>query len=173
METGSIVGGMIVMQQLYDSMQQLIVLHESLVSLSHEKTKQIKQGDMDELAKLLMKERKQIQAITQAEAHRQKHVNEWILQTGSTETDQTMTSLLATIDQGEERNQLEAQMAQLIQAIIELREAEQLNQNLLEQSMQFVQLSLDMLQPSIQNLNYDGKQQVQESGKQSVFDSKA
>lgn len=84
-----------------------------------------------------------------------------------------MTNLLAYIDDGTEKTEFEKVMSALIDAIVELREVEQLNKELMEQSMQLVQLSLDMLQPSINRMNYDGKQNIQESTKRSVFDSKA
>lgn len=161
------------MHQLHHSIHELITLHESLVKLSHDKVTQIKQGDMDKLAKLLVEERKLVQSIANAEDTRQHLVNEWMVRSGNTDKDQTMTSLLETLSSDEDREHLEAQLNQLIQLIIELRHVEQLNKDLLEQSMQFVQFSLDMLQPSIHNLNYDGKQQVQDTHKQSVFDSKA
>jgi len=154
-------------------MHQLITLHESLIDLSYDKVTHIKQGDMDKLAKLLMEERKLVQSLANAEDTRQNLVNEWMVRSGNSDKDQTMTSLLETFSTDEDKEHIEAQLNQLIQLIIELRHVEQLNKELLEQSMQFVQFSLDMLQPSIHNLNYDGNQQVQDSHKHSVFDSKA
>lgn len=161
------------MLQLHDSMHQLITSHEALLQLTQEKTELIKQGDTDQLAKLLMDERKQVQTIIQVEEKRQSIVDSWMLEMDHIEEERTMTALLETIEDDREKEQLEEQLSHLIQVIIELREIEQLNQQLLEQSMQYVKLSLEMLQPSIQNLNYDGKQQVQDAQKQSVFDSKA
>lgn len=161
------------MQLLYETMQKLVALHEELVQISNHKTEEIKQGDMDKLSQLLMQERKQVQAINQAESARQKIVEDLFTQQGADDQERTMSNLLVYMECVEDKERFERIMSSLIDIIIKLREVEKLNQDLMAQSMQFVQLSLDMLQPSIQRMNYDGKQGVQESPKQSVFDSKA
>jgi len=161
------------MQILHDTMKHLVVLHEDLIQLSNKKTEEIKQGDMEQLSKTLMDERKQIQAITQTEEKRQALVEDLFMKVNPDVEEKTVTTLLAHIDNDEYKQQLEDVVALLIDAIVQLRQVEQLNQELMAQSMQFVQLSLDMLQPSIQRMNYDEKQTIQDSVKQSVFDSKA
>ena len=161
------------MKILLETMQQLVVLHQELIQISNKKTEEIKQGDMDELSKTLMKERKQIQAITQAEAKRQVIVDDFFMKVHANVEEKTMTMLLSYLDDDKVKHQLEDVVALLVESIVELKQVEQLNQELMIQSMQYVQLSLDMLQPSIQRMNYDQKQTIQESVKQSVFDSKA
>lgn len=161
------------MKILHEIMQQLVILHQELIQISNKKTEEIKQGNMDELSKTLMQERKLIQAITQAEAKRQEIVDEFFMKVHANVEEKTMTMLLAHIDDNKDKQQLENVVGLLVEAIVELKQVEQLNQELMIQSMQYVQLSLDMLQPSIQRMNYDQKQTIQESVKQSVFDSKA
>lgn len=161
------------MRELYEAMQCLVDLHVDLVEISQNKTEEIKQGDMEKLSKLLMQERKQVQLISQKESERQELVEKFFVEKNAENEEQTMTNLLAFIDDETEKVEFEKVMSALIDAIVELREIEQLNKELMEQSMQLVQLSLDMLQPSINRMNYDGKQNIQESSKRSVFDSKA
>lgn len=161
------------MRELYEAMQRLVDLHVDLVEISQNKTEEIKQGDMEKLSKLLMQERKQVQLISQKESERQELVEKFFVEKNAENEEQTMTNLLAFIDDETEKVEFEKVMSALIDAIVELREIEQLNKELMEQSMQLVQLSLDMLQPSINRMNYDGKQNIQESSKRSVFDSKA
>lgn len=161
------------MRVLYEAMQYLVDLHVDLIEVSRKKTEEIKQGDMEKLSKLLMQERKQVQLISQKESERQELVEKFFVEKNAQKEEQTMTNLLAYIDDGTEKTEFEKVMSALIDAIVELREVEQLNKELMEQSMQLVQLSLDMLQPSINRMNYDGKQNIQESTKRSVFDSKA
>ncbi len=161
------------MKILHEIMQQLVILHQELIQISNKKTEEIKQGNMDELSKTLMQERKLIQAITQAEAKRQEIVDEFFMKVHANVEEKTMTMVLAHIDDNKDKQQLENVVRLLVEAIVELKQVEQLNQELMIQSMQYVQLSLDMLQPSIQRMNYDQKQTIQESVKQSVFDSKA
>ena len=71
-----------------------------------------------------------------------------------------------------DKKQLEASAVKLTEALIALKQQEQLNIALIQQSMQFVQLSLDLLSPSLTNMNY-GKEQKDQPINRSVFDSKA
>lgn len=154
-------------------MQRLVELHEELIQLSQSKTEEIKRGDVDQLSKLLMQERQQVQLITQKEAARQEIVEKLFNEQQVTDKEYTMTNVLALAEDGSEKEQLEIVMSKLINVIIELRNVEKLNNDLMVQSMQFVQLSLDLLQPSLSRMNYDNKKHSQASFDQSVFDSKA
>lgn len=148
-------------------------MHKQLLKLSKEKSEAIKLGDMDKLSKLLMKERKQLQAIGQLEEQRQQLVEE-VFQTLKIDVEEkTVSELLKHIDDENEKVELEQAVTALVEVIVQLKQTEQLNTELLQQSMQFVQLSLDMLQPSMKNINYNEKSTGNDTVKQSVFDSKA
>lgn len=124
---------------------------------------------------MLTKERQIIQKVEQLERLREQLVNQHFEENKVTNEEKTFTVLLETLADGTEKNQLERLVANLIQLIVEIRESEQLNNELLQQSMQFVQLSLDMIQPQGQNINYGdhAKKKRTDSGqKRSVFDSK-
>jgi len=148
-------------------------LHEELLDASNEKTEQIKQGNMEELTKLLMEERKLIQTIEQLETERQKQVENVFSHFGIETSNQTVSELVTYIENESEKNLLDEVVAALVRVMAELKRVEQLNNSLIQQSMQFVHLSLDMLQPSAQSINYTDKNEKQETVKQSVFDSKA
>src|SRR5699024_11887426 len=85
------------MQLLYDTLKKLIGLHEELIQISNHKTVEIKQGDMDKLYKLLMLERKQIQAITQTETKRQSIVDDFFANIGALNIEYSMFNLLFII----------------------------------------------------------------------------
>lgn len=154
-------------------MQRLVELHERLLEVSKSKTEEIKHGDLDELSKLLIQERKQIQLISQKETERHEMVKAVFDEKQVTDKEHTMTNLLTFVEEGNEKEQLEKVMSTLIDVIVLLRDVEKLNYDLMVQSMQFVQLSLDMLQPSLSRLNYDKKRNSQASTNQYVFDSRA
>src|SRR5690625_7620448 len=97
-----------------------------------------------------MKERKQIQAITQAEAKRQVIVDDFFMKVHANVEEKTMTMLLSYLDDDKVKQQLEDVVALLVESIVELKQVEQLTQELMIQSMQYVQLSLDMSHTSIQ-----------------------
>src|SRR5699024_10932319 len=127
-------------------------------------------GSVEQLQMILVKERKYIQVLEQAEAERKKEVEN--LQQGLPLNNATITEILDHIPNNEEKKELENQTVALTEMITSLKQQEQLNQGLIKQSMQFVQISLDMMNPTIKNMNYWNKQQTS-TEKRSVFDSKA
>lgn len=128
---------------------------------------------MDGLSKLLMQERKQLQAINQAEDERMQVVDDMFNYLHLTPTEKTISELMNYIDNEEDKIELDKTVTTLVNVIVALKQTEQLNNELIQQSMQFVQLSLDMLQPSAQTINYTNKNEKQATTKRSVFDSKA
>ena len=144
------------MQPIITSLQQLLELHQSLLSISENKTEVLKKGDLEGLQQLLKTERKHVQAIKKIEA-------------------QNVTALLELIDNDAEKKALEAVTTTLAEVLVELKQQEQLNQQLTQQSLQFVQLSMNMIAPTIQSINYSNKNKstTDNTTKRSVFDSKA
>src|SRR5699024_4923549 len=155
-------------------MQKSSAVHQQILTLSREKTVYIKTGDMDGLSKLLIKERKLVQELTQIEAEREEIVERTFKDFQIDEAEKTVTVLLEHIEDKQEKSSLEQTVTELLENIIELRQSESLNKELIEQSMQFVQVSLDMLQPSERKINYQkDDQQEDHLPTRSVFDSKA
>lgn len=109
---------------------------------------------MEQLSKLLMKERKYIQEVEQVEQEREKIVEQVFQNLNINHEEKTVTVILEHIERIDDKQKLEKAVTELLEVIIELRRSEKLNRDLIEQSMQFVQLSLDLLQPSDRNINY-------------------
>lgn len=128
---------------------------------------------MEKLSKLLMQERKYVQAITQLEEKRQNAVEATFEELNITAKEKTVTELLHHARNEEEKIELEKAMTALVEVIVQIKDREQLNSELIAQSMQFVHLSLDLLQPHNQRINYNEKSTGSDTAKQSVFDSKA
>src|SRR5699024_935434 len=160
-------------EEMVGSLKHLTALHEELLAISEKKTKCIKTSDMDCLSKLLMQERKQLQAVEQAEEERQQIAESIFAENGKPETERTVSELLHCIENAEQRKRLDEAAAGLIEKLVALKQKERLNNDLIQQSMQFVQLSLDMLQPAAKNMNYTDKNIKQQTMNRSVFDSKA
>ncbi|RDW16515.1 flagellar protein FlgN [Oceanobacillus arenosus] len=160
-------------QTIIQSLESLVHVHEALLVISQEKTEIVKDGSVDKLQALLVKERKQIRLLEQAEIKRQESVTAWAKNSKIPVENATITTMLETIEDGAEQEALAAITTDLTNLITKLKQQEQLNQALLNQSMQFVQLSLDMLNPSINNLNYGSKSKEAGSTNRSLFDSQA
>lgn len=156
---------------IIQSLQKLITVHESLLDLSKQKTEVVKEGSIDKFQQILSKERKFVQMLEKAEQNRQQVVEQWFVHQGHSLDNITITKMLDLLKDGEEKNNLETVTIELTNRLTELKQQEQLNQELIRQSMQFVQISLDMMQPTIKNMNYGN--QNNDGTKRSVFDSKA
>lgn len=157
---------------ILDSLQELTIIHKQLLEVSQQKTDIVKEGSIDKFQAILAKERKYIKILEQAEEQRQKEVGKWYTTKQLSLENMTITNMLEILTDEQEQQDLEQMTIELTKAITQLKQQEQLNQALIQQSMQFVQLSLDMLSPTIQNINY-GKSKEAEGSKRSVFDSKA
>lgn len=158
--------------KIIQSLEELVQIHERFIQTSKKKTDIIKVGSSEKLQQVLTVEMKLINKLEQAENNRQILVNDWFTQSKHSDNDQSITQMLELLEDEQEVLNLEKITTSLTKAITELKQQEQLNGNLIQQSMQFVQLSLDMLSPSIKNLNYGNDKEITTIDR-SVFDSKA
>ncbi|MDC3412224.1 flagellar protein FlgN [Aquibacillus sp. 3ASR75-11] len=164
-------------QPIIEIMENLTRCHQSLYELSKEKTETLKSAETDKLQSLLVKERKQVQAITQLEEKRLEFVHNWCVTEGLDETNPTVTFLLDRLDDdNDEKIRMETALFQLTDTLVQLKQQEQLNANLTQQSLQFIELSMDMLDPSLKNMNYGNRARPNNYTahlNRSVFDSNA
>ena len=118
-----------------------------------------------------------IQQVEQVENEREAIVEALYKEIGKEPQNKTVTELLTLMNDNEEKQLLEQSVTTLIKQIVLLRESEQLNNSLLQQSMQFVQLTLDMIQPESKNIHYGAHAKKKQASlkaqpNRSVFDSK-
>ncbi|MDX8044596.1 flagellar protein FlgN [Gracilibacillus sp. S3-1-1] len=164
-------------QPIINQLNKLIELHESLLHVSNQKTELLKEGDTTALQKLLVNEQRHIQAINQIEQKRIESVSDWAREHQVKEDTLTVSTIIEEHTTGAEKEQLEQATVQLAELLLSIRRQEDLNKQLTQQSLQFVQLSLDMVQPAMKNMNYGNSKHPVSSNttapKRSVFDSKA
>ncbi|TMN21357.1 flagellar protein FlgN [Lentibacillus cibarius] len=159
-------------QSINHALNKLTSLHESLLTLSKEKTEIVKEGSVAKLQSLLIKEQKFVQAIEQAEWKRQQAVHAWAIQHHTDPDTVTITYILKNETDKTSGKELEQWSTRLTSTLAQLKQQEHLNRELVKQSLQFVELSLDMLNPTIQGMNY-GDKRSSAVPVRSVFDSKA
>ncbi|SFM23816.1 FlgN protein [Gracilibacillus orientalis] len=162
-------------QPIIQHLNKLIELHDSLLRISKQKTEILKEGNTDALQKLMTKEQKHVQAINQIEQKRIDAVASWATKQNLDQKTVTVSTIIEEYTTGADQQQLEQVTLTLAEQLVELRRQEDLNKQLTQQSLQFVQLSLDMMQPSMKNMTYgNAKHQSKPSApRRSVFDSKA
>jgi flagellar biosynthesis/type III secretory pathway chaperone len=161
------------MNELIRLLNELTELHQELLTVSKHKTEAIKAGKTDELQRVLAEERKLSRKLERKESERMEAVNVWLEREGMNVSEPTVTAILEELDDEIGRNRLEGAAIELTNAITELKAQEKLNLALINQSMQFVQMSLDLLSPTLKNMNYSHTNSPAETPNRSIFDSKA
>jgi flagellar biosynthesis/type III secretory pathway chaperone len=147
--------------------------YKQLLALSKEKSNCIKVNDIDGLNEVINKEAKNLLAIETLETKRIECVyallsgHEW---NGDVPTLSDCLQVVSNV----EAEQLQKQQEQLSNVMNELKEINYLNQELIYQSLQFVTLSLSMVQPRQAPVNYGpNNKQIAKPIKQVYFDSQA
>ncbi|UII55617.1 flagellar protein FlgN [Cytobacillus spongiae] len=158
-------------KDVISNLEKLTMLQKSLVNISMQKTEIIKSEDVEPLNQLIKNESKHIQVIKKIEADLiaiSKEVN------GMEEDSPTITDLIH-LAEGDEQERLLALKQELEETIGALTKRNRLNQQLLEQSLQFIQVSMDLLNPTIDSYNYEKPNQSSEYEElnRSIFNSKA
>lgn len=135
--------------QLLVLIENLYKLHSSLYTIAMKKTEVIKQGDIESLNGIMNEEHKHIHAIKQLEEARLKAAKEICPEKESP----TVTDCLERM-KGSEQEQLLAAANKLAELLANIKEQNQLNQQLLHNSLKFVQFSLQLLRPEHESYNY-------------------
>lgn len=147
-------------------LEKLLKLHKSLYQIAVEKTEVIKKGDLDALQTLLKNEQSHISAIQMVEKERGKMIAEML----PDHLNPTLNDCIPFFESDEKAKVMTLQ-GELVDLLTELKSVNELNQQLLEQSLQFVSLNIDLLLPN-NPTNYS-KEEVEEGPELHLFDSKA
>ncbi|OPX01312.1 flagellar protein FlgN [Geobacillus sp. LEMMY01] len=156
--------------QLMALLDRHLALHRHLLQLAYQKTDVLKRGDTDVLMSLIRQEQTDIAAIQQLERERAQLVAAW----SDDGNPPSLADCLPKIG-GEERQKVEQLASELLAVINELQAVNELNGQLIRQSLQWVTLMLDQLMPQPPNVNYTAPNQStgQYGRSRSLFDSKA
>ncbi|MFB5661005.1 flagellar protein FlgN [Alteribacillus sp. HJP-4] len=165
------------LKMLFQAMAELVRLHKELRALSLEKTELLKSNDMEAFSLLLKKESKLARLIEKTEQERQQAAQEFMNAEGGSEENGmvTMNDVLDRLTDSYKEPLLTLRTS-LLQEITKLQEQETLNRTMINDSLQFVQLTLDLIQPDPEAVHYSrpGDQpKKQRSEGFSTFDSKA
>ncbi|MGG0655021.1 flagellar protein FlgN [Rummeliibacillus pycnus] len=159
---------------LLSIMDKLEKMHKSLLKVSYHKTELIKVGDMDGLDQILKDEQTHVAAISQLEQQRQKTVTDYLRAKGIALSGQaTVADVLEAASTTEEKTKLEEARKRLLLVIDQLKNQNDLNQKMIFQSLQFVNMTLDILRPQPDQINYSKTQVRGGSMQQTHFDSQA
>ncbi|ANX13698.1 hypothetical protein ABE41_016945 [Fictibacillus arsenicus] len=147
--------------QMTSLLERLLKSHEELLTLGDRKTDVLKLGDIKALDVLLKEEDLQVKKLKLIEKER-------LLKFANV----TLGDVLEQAELNEKENLLQLQK-KLITAYEALKSRNELNQELLEQSLQYVNMSLGMIQPEQEPTTYTKRANPYQSNSTSLFDSKA
>lgn len=158
-------------ETLIEALEKLYQLHEKLYELSETKTEIIKKGDMEGLQKMLKDEQTFVAAINTMEKQRQEAAKQLLGKSEATEI--TLTNCIEAVT-GNDKKILNELKEKIWSVVNKLKDRNELNQLLIHQSLQFVNMTIDMIQPRPESMNY-GRPDQKKMKKPTVstFNSKA
>lgn len=158
---------------ILSKMDKLEKMHKSLLELAYKKTEFTTTGDMDGLDQLLKDEQSHVAAISQLEQQRQQAVTDYLRAKGIAPAEHaTVAQVMEAADTPIEQFKLDEARKKLLLVIETLKHQNDLNQKMIFQSLQFVNMTLDMLRPQPDQINYS-QTQVRGSSIKTNFDSQA
>jgi flagellar biosynthesis/type III secretory pathway chaperone len=155
---------------LITSMEKLLKLHKSLYELAQKKTDFVKKGDIDALDHLIKDEQTHLTAISRIEKDRLAAAK--ILLPDIEQP--TVADCLEKVNESN-KQKLESIRDELVEIVFHIQEKNELNQQLIYQSMQFVNFSLSLVTPQPENYTYGPPADKNKAAGQSagMFNSKA
>lgn len=160
--------------KIITSLEELLSLHEDLYEKSKIKTDVIKSGKADALRSMTNDERKFVKTINEKQKELMVHTEAFLKQNTIIKEAPTLRDCLNYMYEQEKESATALQL-KLVDQVTLIKQQNDLNQQLLEQSLAFVQMSLDLLTPDMDSYNYErpNRQQLHEQLSRSLFDSNA
>jgi hypothetical protein len=155
-------------ENLISVMKKLLKLHQSLYELSVKKTDIVIKGDMDALNQILRDQQAHLTAISQFESERQK--NAGAILPGMDKP--TISECIEAVD-GVEKETLIQLRTDLLEIVSKIKEKNELNQQMIHQSLQFVHLTMNLVAPQPMDFNYGPKAGKTAGPSSGLFNSKA
>lgn len=131
-------------------LEQLTEAHLQLNEIAKDKREAIMTNDLDVLTKTMKSESKWIQRITELNQERIAVSVQLLQENGvKSQGDVTLRQLFGVVYSPEQRARLSDQELQLKEQLNDLRKRNELNQQLLQQSIDFVKFSIDLIVPQV------------------------
>ncbi|WP_059049979.1 flagellar protein FlgN [Paenibacillus senegalimassiliensis] len=133
-------------QLLIDSLTQLDAGYVDLLQLMEEKKQTILSRNFDELVRILNRESKLLKQIDEQEQRLLDAAQQFLKEKGiKSQLELTVSEILRLVFDPEEKSQLEQIRQQLGQRLTELKRVNELNQALIQQSLSFIDFSLNLM----------------------------
>ena len=159
-----------------DHLEQLNVLHRKLLSMGEQKREVLIANQVNEFAVFVNQESKLLKQVAETEAAWRAAIIQFVEANGLKPTPSfTVTEIMKLVFNAEDRQALSDAHQALMETITLLKDMNAVNQQLIEQSLSFINYSLDLyMGDSGQDVVYRNPAQAgsTQSGKRRVFDTR-
>lgn len=136
----------VTIQPILELIDKLYAIHEELLELAKEKTPVLVGNDINQLNRIIHKENKLIRQIADMEQLRVQVIGEYLISRGyNPDPRVTISDMVRIVFKAEEKKALTEGQKRLLDRLNELRKQNEINQKLLEQSLAFVNFSVELL----------------------------
>lgn len=163
-------------QAVIETMDRLNEIHLTLLELADEKRHALIHNQVDQLNQIVHQENKLLRRITELDRQRVEAIGHALIQRGyNPNPNITVSDLIRLIFKAEDKKALQESQKALLSTIEKLREKNALNQQLIEQSLAFIEYSLDLMigPPEDEAVYYNPAQQGRGAKRVGVFDTRA
>lgn len=134
------------LERLIDVLEQLDQKHLILLELAKSKKKIVMENDINSLVQHLKQESRLLKQVEELEEARMEVSYELLRERGiKSQLNLTITELARLVFDPEDKNKLLSVQSRLSHTLSELKEVNAINQKLIEQSLVFIDYSLDLL----------------------------
>ncbi|MFB5674716.1 flagellar protein FlgN [Paenibacillus terreus] len=164
------------LQLVIAAMEQLIELHEELISVGHNKKQAIIDNDISALSRTLAQETRLLKKVSEAEERRIEGLNGFLREKGiRSQLKLNITEMTRLVFDPEEKQRLISVQERLSKVLHTLKELNSVNKELVEQSLAFIDYSLNLLveKPEDNMLYQHPVKQRNDSPSRSFFDTRA
>ncbi|MDB5052775.1 MAG: FlgN protein [Bacilli bacterium] len=160
---------------LLQTMDRLILTHLALLELAEKKTSILVHNQVDKLNKIVNKETNLMKQVMALDLQRIEDISEFLLEKGYKPNPKiTVDDLAKLVVKAEDKKMLKDAQVKLLTTIDELRKLNVLNQQLIEQSLAFIEYSIDIISsPNDEDVVYHHpNDRFNGSGRSGLFDAK-
>ncbi|MEK5261954.1 flagellar protein FlgN [Paenibacillus sp. FSL L8-0663] len=164
------------LERLIDVLEQLDQKHLILLELAKSKKKIVMENDMDSLVQHLNQESRLLKQVEQLEEARMEFSFELLRERGiKSQLNLTITELARLVFDPEDKNKFLSVQSRLSHTLSELKKINAINQKLIEQSLVFIDYSLDLLvgRPNQEMTYMHPDQKSNQPARPGLFDTKA
>lgn len=163
-------------QQMVQHLVEMIELHRELLELGNRKRKVLVDGLVDELAEITSAESRIVSRITAAERELFQCARRFLSEKGYTpDLPPNLGDVIKLVFDPQERAALQTAQRQLLDLIDELKRVNELNRVLIEQSLAFINYTIEMMTDTLEDdmMYRRPDQQDWRNSSRGLFDTRA